>query len=74
MSITTKKPEPKITERILPPKFKHLIQNEFIAHLTFIERAKILIGYSLEIKYECLIEQLPGKTEPKMSVRVVNKL
>jgi len=74
MSLTSKKPEPKIKERILPPKFKHLIQNEFIARLTFTERVKLLIGYSLEVKYECLIEHLPGRTDPKMSVRVVNKL
>lgn len=63
----------KMTERILPPKFKHIIDNEFILRLTFRERLKVMLGYRIDVRYAASIEHLPGKILPTMTHKVVNK-
>lgn len=64
---------PKITERILPPKFKHIIDNEFILRLTRWERLKVFIGYRIDLRYAASIEHSPGKILPTLTHKVVNK-
>lgn len=69
-----KKPPAKITERIIPPKFKHIIENDFIIRLTFKERIKVLLGFRIDLKYAASIEHMPGKILPTLTHKVVNKL
>lgn len=68
------KPEAKSQARVLPPKFKHVIENDFMLRFTRMERIKILFGFNVELKYESPIEHSPGRQQPKLSARVVNKL
>lgn len=70
----TTKPEAKITERALPPKFKYIIQGDYVLRLTWPERIKVLLGYRIDLRYHAPTEHSPGKMEPTLLHKVVNKL
>lgn len=64
---------PKITERVLPPKWKHVLQSDHVLRLTMMERIKVLIGYRIDLRYHAPLEHSPGKIEPVLLHKVVNK-
>jgi hypothetical protein len=67
-----KKP-PQITERIIPPKYKHVIDSEFLLRLTLKERLLLIFGCNLQLAHRLTVEHLPGKHHPTLMHKVVNK-
>jgi hypothetical protein len=67
------KPPARITERILPPNFKNIIQSEFRLRFTFVERIKILIGYNVKLDYLAYTVNSPGSCDQKMKHEVVGE-
>lgn len=54
--------------RILPPKFKHVMEVAFHRRLTLKERLQIAVGYNLILQFSARIEYSPGKWEPTASL------
>lgn len=61
------------TYRVLEPKWRGKIENEFDLRLTFLERVKVMIGYKIKLRYESPTLHMPGQMRPTMSVQVVNE-
>ena len=65
---------PQITKRVLPPKYKEIIDSSFIVRFTLKERLQILIGYNLDLHLSTWTEHGPGKVKPHLQHRVTKKL
>jgi hypothetical protein len=65
---------PPPTARLLPPKFKHVIEIAFRRRLRWKERLQILFGYNLLVEVKVLTEHSTGKFEPITQVQTTEFL
>lgn len=63
----------KPTERIIPPRYKYIVDATFVLRLTWRERLKVLLGYAIDIRYLGRAEHSPGKMGHEMIHTVTNK-
>ena len=68
------KPVAKSQARVLPPKYKFIMDFDFTYRPTFFERVKILFGFRIDFKVFGQCEHSPGKYELNPMHRVINEL
>lgn len=60
-------PTPKLpVGRVLPPQFKHVIDQPFSVRFTWKQRLLIALGCPVVGKFVCWTEHSPGKVHPLM--------
>lgn len=58
------------TDRVLPPKFKHIAEFSWLRKFTFRERFWIAIGCPMRIDLNLLTEHGPGKVSPQLTINL----
>lgn len=64
----------KLPERVLPPVFGHQMQIEWFRKLTWRERIKIALGYSIVCRVDVNCQHKPGQFAPMPRVWITKEL